>query len=146
MSVQTCLGVEGAIVGDLQLIHSIVVDLHSLLGLQLCGGCQTTEGQSHEDTIEPYLIGVDGLVPEHLVYLGTRLFFQLLHHGLYGDEIFLLWIKIVHTRHEMTGADIIKVVVEDVIAPDVTFGIDHRIGIFLTVLADVLAAIGKIGI
>ncbi len=146
VTVQSGLGVEGTLVSDLQLVDSIVVDLHSLLGLQLCGGCQTTEGQAHEDTVEPYLIGIDGFVPEYLVDFGAGLVLQLLHHGLYGNQILCLGIEVVHTRHEMTGADIVEVVVENVIAADVTLGIDHRVGILLTILADVLATIGKIGV
>ena len=146
MTVQTGLGIEGALVGDLQLVDGIVVDLHSLLGLQLCGGCQTTEGQAHEDAVEPYLIGIDGLVPEYLVDLGAGLAVQLLHHGLDGCQVLRLGIEVVHTGDEMPGADIVEVVVEDVIAPDVALGIDHCVGVFLTVLADVLAAVGEIGV
>ena len=146
MTVQTGLRVEGALIGNLQLIHSIVVDLYSLFRLKLRGGCQTTEGQPHEDAVEPYLVGIDGFVPEHLVDLGARLAVQLFHHSLYGYPVFRLGIEVVHTCHEMTGADIVEIVVEDVVAPDFSLGIDHRVGIFLTVLADFFATIGEIGI
>ena len=115
MTVQSGLRIEGALIGDFQLIHSIVVDLYGLFRLELRGGGQTTKGQTHEDTIEPNLIGVDGLVPEYLVDLGTGLVLQLFHHGLHGDEVLLLRIEIVHARHEMTGTDVVEVVVEDVI-------------------------------
>ena len=145
MTVQTGLRVEGTLVGDLQLVDSIIVD--RCRGFVLRDrGCQTTKGQSHEDTVEPYLIGIDGLVPEYLVDLGAGLVFQLFHHGLHGKEVLLLGIEIVHARYEMTGTDVVEVIVEDVVAPDVSFFVDHRVGIFLTVLADGLTTIGEVGV
>ena len=146
MTVETGLRVEGALIGDLQLVDGIVVDLYCLLRLELRSGSQTTKGQAHEDAIEPHLIGVDGLMPEHFVDLGAGLVLKLLHHGLHRDEVFLLRIKIVHACDEMTGADVVEVVIEDVVASDLAFLIDHRVGICLTVFPDVLAAIFKIGV
>ena len=44
MTVQAGLGIKGTFIGDLQLIHGIVVYLVGLFWLQLCGSSQTTEG------------------------------------------------------------------------------------------------------
>ena len=122
MAVQTCLGVEGALVGNLQLVDGIVVDGGHLgriglispigpIGLIGDGGGETTEGQSHEDAVEPYLVGVDGLVPEHLVDIGAWLVLQLLHHVLDGQQVLLFWPEVVHAGHKVAGADIVEVVV-----------------------------------
>ena len=73
VTVQTRLGVEGALIGDADLVDGIVVDLLGILGLEQVAGGHRVEGQSHEDTVEPYLIAVDGLVPEYFVLNGTWL-------------------------------------------------------------------------
>ena len=46
----------------------------------------------------------------------------------------------------MTSADVVEIVFEDVIASDVALGVDHRVGILLTVFADVLTTIGQVGV
>ena len=46
----------------------------------------------------------------------------------------------------MACSDVVEVVVQDVIAADVAFVVDHRVCIFLTVLADILTAISQIGV
>ena len=146
MTVQTCLGIECTFVGDLQLVYGIVIDLFGILGLIKVGCCQTAERQSHENTIKPYLISIYGLVPEYLVGNSARLFLQLLHHGLDGLEVLGLRVEVVHTSYEMSGTYIVKVIIQDVVAADVTFVIDHRVGIFLAILADILATIFDIGV
>ena len=128
MTVQAGLGVKGTLIGDLQLIHGIVVDLVGVFRLQLCGSCQATEGQSHEDTVEPHLVGIDGLVPEYFIGDGARLVLQLLHHRVDGQLVLGLRIEVVHTCHEMTCADVVEIILEDV------------------VLADILTAIGQISV
>ena len=128
MTVQAGLGIKGTFIGDLQLIHGIVVYLVGLFRLQLCGSSQTTEGQSHEDSVEPYLVGVDGLVPEHLVGNRAGLVLQLFHHGVDGQLVLGLGIEVVHACHEMTCADVVEIILEDV------------------VLADILTAIGQISV
>ena len=146
MTVQAGLGVKGTFIGDLQLIYGVVVYLVGLFRLQLCGSSQTTEGQSHEDSVEPYLVGVDGLVPEHLVGNRAGLVLQLFHHGVDGQLVLGLGIEVVHACHEMTCADVVEIILEDVVATDVALLVDHRIGIFLAVFADILTAIGQISV
>ena len=46
----------------------------------------------------------------------------------------------------MTGTHVIEVVVQDVVVANVALGVNHRVGIFLTVLADILTTIFKIGV
>ena len=146
MTVETCLGVEGTLVGDFQLIDCIVVDFGDLLWLIKAGSCQTTERQSHEDTVEPNLIGIDGLVPEYFIGNGAWLVLQLLHHGLHGLEILGLWVELIHSGDEMTGTDIVEIVIENIIASDITIGVNHRVGIFLTILTYLLTTIFEIGV
>ena len=85
-------------------------------------------------------------MPEHLVGDGTGLVLQLLHHRLHRCQVLSLGPLLVHTGNEMTGTHVVEVVVQDVVVADVTLGVDHRVGIFLTVLADILTTIFKIGV
>ena len=110
MAVQTSLGVQCALVGNLQLVYGIVIDSRYGIffplftfscGFFCDGGGETAEGQPHEDTVEPHLVGVDGLVPEYLVGNGARLVFQLSHHGLHGQQVLLLGPVLVHTGDEV---------------------------------------------
>ena len=151
MTVKTSLGVYGTIVCDLELTHGIVVDLLdcSLLGIFCRGGDgsgQHTEGQPHEDTVEPHLIGVDGLVPKHVVGNGARLILQLLHHRLHSQQVLGLGPLLIHACDEVSCADVVKVIIEDVVASDVALGIDHRVGELLTVFADILTTVFQVGV
>ena len=141
MAVEASLGVEGALVGNLQLVHGIVVDGLGLFRLCGNGSCQYTIGQPHEDTVEPHLVGVDGLVPVDLVGNGARLVFQLLHHCLHGQQVLGLRPLLVHACDEVSCADVIEVVVQYVVATDAALRVNHGVGVFLAVLADVLATI-----
>ena len=148
MTVQSCLGVEGTLIGDLQLVYGIVVDgIHGLLAVTFGNRCcEHAEGQSHEDAVEPDLIGVDGLVPEHAIVQGTRLVFHLFHHQLHGQQVLLLRPFLIHTGHEMSCTQVVEVIIQDVIAKDVTLGINHHVGVVLAVTADVIATIAQIGV
>ena len=46
----------------------------------------------------------------------------------------------------MTSTDVVEVVVKDVIAGDVSFLVNHLVGIHLAILADVLTTIAQIGV
>ena len=83
-------------------------------------------------------------MPIHLVGLGARLFLQLLHHRLHGDEVFLFGIELVHAGDEMARPDVVKVVVEQVVASDVALGIDHSVGVFTTVSENGVASVFQI--
>ena len=85
-------------------------------------------------------------MPIHFVGDGARLILQLFHHRLHGQKILGLRPLLIHPSDEMACADVVEVVVEDVVVADVAFGINHRIGIGLTILADVLTTIFKIGV
>ena len=149
MAVQTSLGVQCALVGNLQLVHGVVVNLQDCLLATLRlgdGGCQHAERQSHEDAVEPYLIGVDGFVPEHLVGNGARLVLQLLHHGSHGQQVLLFGPLLVHAGHKVSRADVVQVVVQNVIACDVAFLVNHRVGVVLAVVENVLPAVAQVGV
>ena len=153
MTVQASLRIECTLVGDDELIHSIIVDggsifftFHFSFFTSRDRRCQATEGQSHEDAVEPNLIGVDSFVPEHLVCDGARLVLQLFHHRLHGQQVLGLGPLLIHAGDEMAGADVVEVIVENVIVANLSVGINHRIGIFLTVFPDFLASVFKIGV
>ena len=73
--------IVGAIVGLHHLVYRIVEILLCLLGLHGLYGIVAVERQSHEDAVEPYLVGVDSLVPVNSL-LGARLVLQLLEECL----------------------------------------------------------------
>ena len=155
MAVQSRLWVQCTVIGNIQLVDSIVVDINNrilgflaLSNLGLLGdGCgQCAERQSHEDAVEPNLVSIDGLVPEHLVGNGARLVLQLLHHGLHGFQVLSLRPILVHACYEVTCTDVVEVIVQNVISADVTLFVNHGVRIFLTILANVLATIAQIGV
>ena len=151
MTVQSSLGVERALIGSLQLVDGIVVDLDDVtpflfLIISNNRSRETAIGQAHEDAVEPHLVGIDGLVPVDLVGLGARLILQLLHHGLHSQQVLLFRPLLVHPCDEVPGTDIVEVVVEDVVATYFTFLIDHRVSIHLAILAYILTAIAQISI
>ena len=154
MTVETGLRVECPLVSDFQLIHGIVVDTCDGVLLSafpfwcLFGnrGGEGSERQSHEDAVEPYLVGIDGFVPKYLVGNGTGLVLQLFHHQLHGKKVFLLRVFLVHPGHEVSRADVVEVIVEDVEATDVAVGIDHGVGILFAIFQDVLPTIAQIGV
>ena len=151
VAVQTCLGIESALIGYLQLIDSIVVDFgDSTFLLILCRSgdrsCQRAEGQSHEDAVEPYLVGVDGFVPEYLVGNGAWLVVQLFHHGLHGQQVLRLGPVLIHAGDEMSGTDVVEIVVQHVISSDVALLVNHLVGVHLAVVVDVLTAIAEVGV
>ena len=103
--------------------------------------CEAAEGQTHEDAVEPYLIGVDGFMPEYTVGLGAWLVVQLGHQQLHGLEVLGLWPLLVHAGNEMTRADVVEVILLDVVATDGAVATNHRVGVLLAVESDVLATI-----
>ncbi len=145
MAVESRLWVEGALVCLGDLVNGVVVYLVCLLCAEQVAGCETAVGQAHEDAVEPHLIGVDSLVPIDSL-LGARLLVELLHEGLHGDEVLCLGIFLVHTCDEMSRADLVEVVVLELICADFALGVDHRVGVELAVLADVVAAVAQVGV
>ncbi len=143
MAVESCFGVDGALVGFLYLVNGIIVDLLRLLVFQQHIGGESVVGESHEDTVEPHLVCVDGLVPIHTL-VGARLLLQLLHERLQSLEILALRIFLVHARHKVAGAYLVQVVVFELVAAYLALGVDHGVGVHLAVLPDFVAAIFKI--
>ena len=146
MAIEASLRVEGALIGNLQLIDSVIVDSLGSLRRFCDGSRQTTEGQSHEDAVEPYLVSVDGLMPIDFVGFGTWLVLQLFHEQHHSLKILLLGPLLIHTGHEMTGTDVVEIIVKDVKTCNVTLFADHLVGIHLAVLTDVLTAVAQIGV
>ena len=85
-------------------------------------------------------------MPEDLVGDGAWLVLQLFHHRLHSQQVLLLRPLLIHAGDEMACADVVEVIVQDVVAANVTFSINHRVGVLLAVAAYVLAAIFKIGV
>ena len=159
MTIQTSLGVVGTLVSYLQLVDSVVINVDDWIRLSLLtllalhlgnlfsdGGSQTAVGKTHEDAVEPYLISIDGFVPEYLVGNSARLVLQLLHHGLHGQQVLGLRPLLIHTCHKVTSTDVVEVVVKDVVAGNVTLLVNHLVGVHLAVFADVLTAIAQISV
>ena len=157
MAVQSGLRVERALIGCSELVHGIVVDVLdsdvSLKWLALAqsgffrdGSRETAEGQAHEDSVEPHLIGINGFVPVDLVGHGAWLVLQLLHERLHSLEVFLLGQLLVHASHKMTRAYLVEVVVEDVVAANLALPIDHGVGVELAVVHDFLVTVAQVGV
>ena len=147
VAVQSGLGVQRTLVGRLQLVYGIVVDSRALLGALAGNRCrQTAVGQSHEDAVKPYLVGIDGLVPEDAVSLSARLVLHLRHQQLHGLQVLGFRPLLVHAGNEVARTDVVQVILLDVIVTDAAVPTNHRVGILLTVEADVLATIFKIGV
>ncbi len=145
MAVESCFGVDGALVGFLYLVDGIVVYLLRLLVLQQHIGGESVVWQPHEDTVEPHLVCVYGLVPIHTL-VGARLLLQLFHERLQCLEILGLGIFLVHSRHKVTGAYLVQVVVFELVAAYLALCVDHGVGVHLAVLPDFVVAIFKIGV
>ena len=158
MAVQSGLRVEGAVVGNLQLVDGIVVDggdgigligLFGLMGLIGCfgdGRSQCAERKSHENTVKPNLVCINRLVPVDFVGNCARLVLQLLHHGLHGQQVFLFRPFLIHAGNEVTSPDVVEVIVQNVISADVALFINHGVRVFLAVLTDVLATITQVSV
>ena len=77
-----CL-VIGALVRLRDLIHSVIIVLRHILWIEpRCS--EHIERQSHEDTVEPHLPSIDGLMPPHTL-IRPRLVFQLSHQQVKGQ-------------------------------------------------------------
>ena len=156
MTVEARLLVEGTLIGNADLVDGIVVNLRGErilfpLGFRIVGslyyrGCQRVERQTHEDAVEPHLIRVDGLVPIDLVGLCARLVLQLAHQQLHRFKILDLRPLLVHAGDEVSCADVVEVIVLDVVAADGAVLANHRIGVLLAIETDVLATIFQIGV
>ena len=85
-------------------------------------------------------------MPVHLVHHRAGLVLQLLHQRLHGDEVFLFGQLLVHACHEMTCADIVQVIVQDVVPANLALLVDHRVGVELAVVKDVLTAVAQVGV
>ena len=85
-------------------------------------------------------------MPVHLVGLGSGLVLQLLHHGLHGLQVFGLGPLLVHAGYEVSRANVVQIIVQQVVVAYLAFLVYHRVGILLTVLANLLATIFKIGV
>ena len=46
----------------------------------------------------------------------------------------------------MTGTDLIEIILLDVVGTDFTLGVDHRVGVLLTVFTDVLTTVSQVGV
>ena len=140
VAVESCLWVESALVSLAYLVNGIVVDFLSLLGLQQHVGCKGTVGQSHENSVEPHLIGINCLVPIY-TFLCAWLLVELLHECLHGSEVLCLWIKTIHTGHKVSRTYLVEVIVLYFVCLYCSFGVYHRVGIELTVFPYVVATI-----
>ena len=159
MTVQSRLRVERALISLYKLVNGIVVDSCNLflksrflLG-RLCRfgtnsdrGGQRAIGQAHEYAVEPHLIGIDGLMPIHLVGHRARLVLQLLHQRLHGLQVLLLGQLLIHACDKVARADVVEVVVLHLESANLALPVDHRVGVELAVVHDFLVAVAQISV
>ena len=126
VAVETCGGVQCAMVGGDELVDSIIIDFFN--GITCDGSRQAAKREAHEDTVEPHLMGVDGFVPVGAVGC-SWLLVELLHQRLHGLEVLLFRLLYVESGQEVACADVVQIVILQLIASDGPFAVNHRIGV-----------------
>ena len=127
--------IVGTEVGLHNLVYCIVENLLCLLRLEVLYGVVAVERQTHEDAVEPYLIGVDSLVPVN-AFLGARLVLELLEERLQRQFAALAREEVVHAEDELRCAHIVEVEVLIFVACDVSLLVNHLGRIFFQVVDD----------
>ncbi len=143
---QSGLGIVGAAVGLGDLVHGIGPIF--LLGFSRAfqSGCgEGVKGQTHVDAVEPHLIGIDSLVPPHAL-LGSGLFLKLPEERLERLVEIPGRLKAVHAIDKPRGAHIVKVVIFQLIAGDISLLIDHLGGVSAQVIEYLGVTIAQVGI
>ena len=146
VAVEACERVKGSLVGGFCLFDSIVVHFLCFLRLEQHGCGEGVVGKPHKDAIEPYLITVDGFVPEDMICLGAGLLGQLFHQGLHGEQILGFGMLLIHACNKVPCSDVVKVVVFQLVTSDSAACVNHRVSIFLAVVFDALPAILQVGV
>ena len=132
---KTSCRIVSALVSLCYLVDSIIpVFLSFLIAFEL-RSCLGVERQSHEDSVEPYLIGIDSLMPEH-PFLGAWLVLKLFEDGLHAFENAWLRIELIEVDEEMTGAAVVKVEVLILVTSNCAVGCNHLVGISLAIVED----------
>ena len=129
--------VVGTQVGLHNLVYRIVENLLRLLRLEVVNSVVAVERQTHKDAVEPYLVGVDCLVPVN-TFLGARLVLQLLEERLQCQFAALAREEVVHAEDELRGAHIVEVEILIFVACDVSLFVNHLGWIFFQVVDDCL--------
>ena len=141
---KTCCLIVGSLVSLYNLVNSIIVNLNSLLLALYHWGSLGVVGKSHENTIEPNLPSVDGLVPEN-AFLGAWLLLELLIKSLEGCEVVLLLVQTVHAEEELSVTYIIEIKLVVVITSNIlTRLVNHLLRILLQILINALVFVAKI--
>ena len=143
VAVEARLRVERTVVSLLYLVYGVVVNLARLLVAEQHLGGHRVERQAHEYAVEPHLVGVDGLVPVY-AFVGAGLVFHLLHERLDGLQVLFLGIELIHACHEMARADVVEVVVFQLVAPYLALVVYHRVGVELAIVFYFLASVLEI--
>ena len=143
---QVCLLVVCALVSLHNLVYGILPVLllcffHTLYRWR----CKAVERQSHEDAVEPYLVGIDSLVPPHSL-VGARLLLKLAEQGVDGLVKVFGREEAVHAVDELCRAYVVEVVVLQLVAGYVAVGINHRVGVFAEVFYHLLVFISQVGV
>ena len=129
--------IVGTKVGLHNLVYRIVENLLRLLRLEVLYGVVAVERQPHEDAVEPYLVGVDSLVPVN-AFLGARLVLKLFEERLQCQFAALAREEVVHAEDELRGAHIVEIEILIFVACDVSFFVNHLGWIFFQVVDDSL--------
>ena len=145
VAVKARLGVVGAVVGAFHLIDGIVIDgLGEFGSIDLRSG-QDAERKTHENTVEPHLIGIDGLVPvDTLVSAG--LVVELTHEGIHSLDVSLLGEILIHAVDKMSRAHIVEIVGIQLVMLDCSVRCNHSVGVEKTIIPYVVTAVAQIGV
>ena len=85
-------------------------------------------------------------MPEDAIYGGSRLVVELLHQCSYCRHQSQFGIHNLHANKEMPRANVVEVVLLQVIASNVPLLIDHGVHILTAIVQNVLSAIAQIGV
>ena len=129
-------------VGLGDLVYRVVIVFLGLLPFQF-GRSQSVVGQSHEDAVEPHLVGVDGLVPPHPL-LCSGLVFQLFEDGFQCFQVFLLRFQSIHSQNEPCRTHIVEIEVLVLVSCHVAVVVNHLCRILSQVFHDALVLVSQV--
>ena len=84
-------------------------------------------------------------MPPHTLFR-ARLLFQLTEQCLQRHQILVLREELLPTKHKLTRADVVEVIVLKLVVLDVAISLNHLFAVFLEILTNGLVLISEIGV
>lgn len=120
--VEACLGVEGVLVAEAELAYSLVYPfIFGKLGAKLC-----QEGGTHIESVQPYLVLVDELVPVGSLQ-GAGMHLHLVYQHIHGFLVFGFARLAVEVEEHLAGVDVVDVVGRFVVEVNLSLLIDDGV-------------------